>query len=232
MGTPESQPGRLIAVCGIDGSGKTTQTALLADRARAEGYAVQQVSFPRYGQGFFAELIERYLRGEFAARAGDVSPYLAALPYACDRWQAASQLREWLSAGRLVLCNRYVAANLAHQGCKVPAGRERRAFFEWVERLEYGVFGLPRPDLHVLLDMQPAHATALLADRTRSAGPPGKQDIHERDMEYLEATARTYRELACQAPQGWTVIPCAVGGAVLPPERIAEAVWAAVREVL
>jgi len=230
--TPQGQRGRLIAICGIDGSGKTTQTALLAERARAEGFCVEEASFPRYGQGFFAELIERYLRGEFAASASEVNPYLAALPYACDRWEAAPRLREWLAAGRLVLCNRYVPANLAHQGSKMPPGGRRRAFFEWVERLEYGIFALPRPDLHVLLDMDPAHAADLLTRRSRPSGPSREQDIHERDMNHLEATARTYRELARRASQQWAVIPCTEGGSVPPPARIAEAVWAAVSQVL
>ncbi len=232
MRTPERQRGRLIAICGIDGSGKTTQTALLSDRARAEGFSVEQVSFPRYGEGFFAELIERYLRGEFAASAAEVSPYLASLPYACDRWEAAPRLREWLAAGRLVLCNRYVPANLAHQGSKVPPGEQQGAFFEWVERLEYGVFALPRPDLHVLLDMDPVHAAELLTRRSRPSGPSREQDIHERDMGHLKATARTYRELARRAPEQWAVIPCAEGGSVRPPTRIADAVWAAVSQVL
>ena len=37
------------------------------------------ISFPRYGQGLFANLIESYLRGDFAPRAADVDPRLAAL---------------------------------------------------------------------------------------------------------------------------------------------------------
>ncbi len=224
--------GKLVAICGIDGAGKATQTALLAQRAQAEGFAVQQVSFPRYGEGFFADLVERYLRGEFAARAAEVSPYLAALPYACDRWEAGPRLREWLAKGCLVLCNRYVPANLAHQGCKISSQAERRVFFQWVDRLEYEVFNLPRPSLHVLLDIEPAHAAELLRRRDRAEGRARTQDIHEKDMSHLEATAETYRQLASDSSAPWAVIPCVQADALLPPEDIAERVWAAVRGIV
>ena len=131
------------------------------------------------GTELFADLVERYLRGEFAKRASDVSPYLAALPYALDRWQAAPQLREWLAQGRLVLCNRYVPANMAHQGSKLEDEAERRGFFDWVDELEYGVLGLPHPDLHLLFEMPPAVAAQLAGERP--AGPTGAEDIHEGD---------------------------------------------------
>jgi len=230
--TEPDRKGRLVAVCGIDGSGKTTQTRLLADRAESEGLSVRTVSFPRYGEGFFAELIERYLRGEFAARAGEVSPYLAALPYACDRWEVASKLREWLSQGLLVVCNRYVPANMAHQGAKLAAAAEREAFYEWVRRLEYGLLGLPEPDLHVLLDVPVRTAAGLLGSREADARVPASHDIHERDLAYLEATSRAYHEVAARRAPSWAVVRCAPDGAMLPPEKIAEDVWAAVRKIL
>lgn len=233
MAPTQTHRGRLVAICGIDGSGKATQTELLARRAEAEGFRVQEVSFPRYGQGFFADLIERYLRGEFAERAADVSPYLATLPYALDRWQAAPQLRDWLAAGRLVLCNRYVPANLAHQGSKLPSEAERRAFFEWVARLEYGILELPRPDLHILLEMPPEAAMRLVRERgSRTAGPPQGRDIHEADPGHLQATAAAYRQVAGETSGPWAVIACWHGGAVLPRDEIAGKVWAEVRKML
>jgi len=220
-----TRKGRLIAICGIDGSGKATQTALLARRAEAAGHAVRQISFPRYGEGFFAELIERYLRGEFAARATEVSPYLAALPYALDRWQAAPRLRAWLAEGCVVICNRYVPANMAHQGSKLPSETERRAFFQWVSELEYGVLELPRPDLQILLDVPPAQAAELVSGRRAAAGLAEAKDIHERDMGHLEATAGAYHEIARAGLGKWAVVGCVRRGVLLSPEEIAETVW-------
>ncbi len=224
--------GRLIALCGIDASGKTTQTDLLRERLTAEGFSVEQVSFPRYGQSFFADLIERYLRGEFAAEAGKVSPYLAALPYACDRWQAAPQLRAWLQAGRVVLCNRYVAANLAHQGSKLTRPDERRQFYRWNLELEHEVFGLPSADLNVLLDMPSELALELVRRRNAETGAAENHDIHEADAQYLSATGQAYREIARETPERWATVSCTEQNQLLPPRRIAARVWEAARRVL
>ena len=227
-----SRQGRLIAVCGIDGSGKNTQTERLAQRTEQAGRTVHIVSFPRYGTSFFGELIERYLRGEFAGRASDVDPYMAALPYACDRWEASAQLRTWLEDGCLVLCNRYVPANQAHQGCKLPAGEDRTRFLNWINELEYRVFALPRPDMHVLLDVPPAVAVRLLKARDAERGLPEGHDIHESDAQYLEATAGVYRQLAAADPSGWRVVGCTRDGAMLPQETISQLVWDHVQPVL
>jgi len=232
MTADSTRRSRLVAICGIDGSGKATQTDLLARRAEADGLAVESLSFPRYGDGFFGELIERYLRGEFAPRAGDVSPYLASLPYACDRWEAAPRIRAWLDEGRLVLCNRYVPANVAHQGAKMTSEQDWRAFADWVDRLEYGVFGLPRPDLHLLLDVPAAIAARLCRHRRRADTGADQRDIHEDDMAHLEATAAIYRRLAQEGAGRWLTVQCLEGDRLLPPDRIADRAWAEAQAIL
>ncbi len=246
----EPTTGRLVALCGIDGSGKATQTELLAERLEQEGHPVARIAFPRYGEGFFADLIESYLRGELEQDPRELSPYLAALPYACDRWQAVGKLNEWLAEGRVVVCDRYVAANLAYQGARLPDPRERERFLRWDEQLEYGVFGLPRPDLQLLLDVTPSVAARHLDDRragklaaygareaTRARGQQvlprfEGYDIHEADTAYLQRTAETYRELVARDPAGWAVVRCVEQERMLTRERIAQAVWAAVAGVL
>ncbi len=223
--------GRLIAMCGIDGSGKTVQTEALASRARRDGWTVHCQEFPRYSDGFFGDLIARYLRGEFSADAAAVSPYLAALPFACDRWEAAPQLRARLAEGTMVVCNRYVPANLAHQGGKIQDPAERAQFIQWAERLEYDVFKLPRPHLHVWLDMPPEVAVALLAGKGEREYLRRQQDIHESDMSHLRATWQVYRELA-QGGGDWLSVACSAEGRPLPPEQIAEEVWRGVSAVV
>jgi len=222
--------GHLIALCGIDGSGKTVQCELLGRHAREAGLRVETVSFPRYGEGFFGELVARYLRGEFAQDPAVVNPYLAALPFACDRWEAAPKIRAWLAEGALVLCNRYVAANLAHQGSKIAAPQARREFLDWLEKLEYGVFQLPRPDLQILLDVPPQIAVELVSRKAQRPYLQQAKDIHENSLVHLRATSELYRHLACGA--GWVTIECALSGRLRAPESIAQEVWTAVSRLI
>jgi dTMP kinase len=214
----------LVAVCGIDGSGKTVQVEKLCARAEKEGLTARSMEFPRYGEGFFAELVERYLRGDFGRNPSDVSPYLAALPYAGDRWEAAETLRGWLREGGLVVCNRYVPANIAHQGAKLDGEAELEDYCRWVRRLEYDVYGIPRPDLHLWLDMPPAAAGGLARGRSDEERPAGGEDIHEGDVAYLRQTRNVYRWLA-ERNDDWGRIECARDGEADSVSLISERIW-------
>jgi dTMP kinase len=131
----------------------------------------------------------------------------------------------------LVICNRYVAANLAHQGAKLPSPVKRREFARWVEQLEYDVFKLPRPDLHVWLDMPVAIACELLGRKGARGYLQRQPDIHESNRAHLEATRETYAELARRSPD-WLGVECAPRGQLLAPEEIAEKVWEGVSRLL
>lgn len=111
--------GKLVALEGIDGSGKRTQLELLARALDVRGYRTLQVSFPRY-ESFFGKLVARFLNGEFGS-VDQVDPHLSALLYAGDRLEAKPELESALAAGKIVLADRYIASNLAHQSERVPA---------------------------------------------------------------------------------------------------------------
>lgn len=226
-----SQPGRLVVICGIDGSGKTVQADALARRVRGAGREVRAVEFPRYREGFFGRVIARYLRGECATDAAQVDPYLAALPFACDRWECAERLRGWLADGVVVICNRYVPSNLAHQGGKIASKREREGFYDWVLRLEYEVFGVPRPDLHIWLDMPPGIAVRLIGSEQNRRYVSSERDIHEKSVRHLKATRAAYRELA-EGGDDWRTIVCAEGGSPRPVGAITDEAWDALRDLL
>jgi len=226
--------GRLVVICGIDGSGKTVQTQALAERARSEGLRVQTLEFPRYREyreGFFGEVIARYLRGDFGQDPSEINPYLAAIPFACDRWQAAPRIRQHLRDGALVVCNRYVSANLAHQGGKIASAAAREEFFDWLLELEHDVFAIPRPHMQIWLDMPPRVAVRLIARKGHRAYLSGQQDIHEGSLMHLEATRQAYSQLAAR-DETWRTIECASGGQPLPVQAIADRVWAAVSELV
>jgi dTMP kinase len=216
----------LLAFEGIDGSGKGTQAALLADRARAAGRSVMTLSFPTYDGNPFAEAIADYLNGEFGA-ADEVHPELAALLYAADRYHARPRLLDAIATNDLVVCDRYVASNAAHQGAKLE-GAERRRLLDWLDAVEYGEFGLPRPDLVVLLDTPVALARTLVARKGERGYTTLEADIHEADTAHTTATREVYLELA--ARDNWRVVMTATDdGSLRDVEEIADEIWESVQ---
>ena len=209
---------------GGDGSGKATQTRKLFDRLKVESdRLVHKISFPDY-QAASSALIKMYLRGEFGARPSDVDAYAASTFYAVDRYSSfRTDWKRYYDAGDIIIADRYVTSNMAHQSIKLDDPTERRQFLAWLDDFEYDKLKLPRPDLVMFLDMPPSIAERLIDERH-------KLDIHETDREYLRRCHRAYEELSAQ--YHWTVIDCALDDAPRGVEEIAEEIFAAVREVL
>ncbi len=219
--------GILIILEAGDASGKETQTRLLYERLLTEGRDVTRVSFPDYGSDSSA-LVRMYLRGDFGAQAADVDAYAASAFFAVDRY--ASFHTKWGEAykrGGVVLSDRYVTSNLAHQAVKLADEKARQEYFAWLDDFEYVRLGLPRPDLVVFLDMPPEASDRLLAARAKETGAP---DIHEKDRTYLHRVHAAYAEAAERF--GWARVSCGQGTAPRAPEDIAADVYQAVLPVL
>jgi len=211
---------------GIDGSGKGTQAALLAERARDAGLSVETISFPTYDGNPFADAIAGYLNGEFGT-ADEVHPELAALLYAADRFHARPRLLDAVATHDLVICDRYVASNAAHQGAKLK-GEERQRLLDWLEDVEYGEFGLPRPDVVVLLDTPVPLARTLVARKGERGYTTLEADIHEADTAHTTATREVYLELA--ARDNWRVVTTAdENGELRDVDEIANEIWESAR---
>jgi dTMP kinase len=217
--------GKLIALEGIDGSGKRTQLDLLARELDARGLATYRISFPRY-ESFCGELVGRYLNGDFGPLDA-IDPHLSALLYAGDRLEAKPEIDAALSSGKLVLADRYIGSNLAHQSARVPPER-REEFFVWLKRLEYGLYGLPVEDLVVYLRVPVAEAHRLVGLKTARAYTNLKRDIQEADIKHLEQTAIIYDRLATES--NWVRIDCinTASGVLYSPEEIHRGVLQAV----
>ena len=213
--------GKLIALEGIDGSGKRTQLDLLARALGAQGRATMQISFPRY-ESSFGKLVARYLNGEFGSLAA-VDPHLSALLYAGDRLEAKPELESALASGKIVLADRYIGSNLAHQTERVPVA-QREEFLAWLKHVEYGLYGLPVEDLVVYLRVPTAEAHRLVAMKAPREYTSLQRDIQEASASHLEQTALLYDRLA--AEPNWTRIDCSnpVSGALNSPEEIHRAV--------
>lgn len=221
--------GLLLVIEGIDGSGKGTQAARLVQTARDRGYSVASFSFPLYDENPFSRAVGRYLNGDLGS-LNEVHPVLSSLLYACDRFHARPELVEALEACDLVVCDRYVASNIAHQGSQLE-GEERAQFVEWLLEVEYGEFGLPRPGLVVLLDAPQALARALVAKKGARSYTSLEADILESDAAHGDASRDIYLELARR--EGWRVVPAAgEDGGVRSVDEIADQIWAAVEPLL
>ena len=219
--------GILIILEAGDASGKETQTRLLYERLLTEGHDVTRVSFPDYGSDSSA-LVRMYLRGDFGAQAADVDAYAASAFFAVDRY--ASFHTKWGEAykrGGVILSDRYVTSNLAHQAVKLADEKARQEYFAWLDDFEYVRLGLPRPDLVVFLDMPPEASDRLLAARAKETGAP---DIHEKDRTYLHRVHAAYAEAAERF--GWARVSCGQGATPRAPEDIAADVYQAVLPVL
>ena len=221
--------GLLLAIEGIDGTGKGTQAARLAETAAERGRRVASFSFPLYGDNPFSRAVADYLNGEFGA-ADEVHPELAALLYAGDRFHARPRIVSALAENDLVVCDRYVASNQAHQGGKLT-GEARRRLLDWLEEVEYGEFALPRPQLVILLDAPVALARSLVGQKPARGYTMLEADIHEADAVHSGATREVYLELAER--DGWRVVSTAGDdGAARDVEDIAAEIWAAVEPLL
>ncbi len=207
--------GKLIVFEGTDGSGKATQTRLLAEHLRRSGHELRQLTFPRYDNDSSA-LIRMYLGGGFGSEPGDVNAYAASTFYAVDRY--ASYKQDWGSFyenGGLVVADRYTTSNAVHQASKLPQA-ERKPFLDWLFHFEYEQLGLPRPDVVFYLDI-PTEITGQMM-RRREAATHTAADIHEKDEKYL----RECRENAAQVAQlcGWERVDCVRDGCLLSVEEI------------
>lgn len=214
--------GFLVDFEGIDGSGKGTQAARLHDAARAAGVRSELISFPRYAQTRFGRRIGDFLNGRFGA-LGEVSPYLVALLYAGDRFESREMLRAAKDANDIVVLDRYVPSNLAHQVSKA-APAEQPELRRWIEEVEYEVYGLPRPDLVVYLDVPPERAQQLIAQKSARSYTEKKADIQEADAAYLGRTRDVYHQLATNDPT-WRLIQCCHQDDLRSIDEIAAEIW-------
>ena len=213
--------GKLIAIEGTDGSGKATQVGALVERIKTEGMGVVSFSFPRYNTTT-GRAIRAYLDGEFGEPTA-LPPKLCSQLYAADRFAAKSRVAYYLNYREIVLCDRYVASNMAHQGAKLPE-EEREKFFRWVEDYEFGELKIPKPDLTICLHI-PIEVTQ------KALAREGKeQDGHEKNRDYQKKVYETYMQLSKRAD--WRVIECMERGRRKTIEEVTGEIWEIVYPLL
>ena len=198
-----------IVLEGLDGAGKSTQIRLLRRLLAERGVESEYVHFPRFDAPVYGELIARFLRGEFGG-VGQVDPYLVALLFAGDRAGFAPQIRQWLAGGRAVVLDRYVYSNVGYQCAKLPAGEQRDRLMRWILDLEFGYYGIPRPDVSLFLDVPFAFTEKKLSEVREGDDRDylkGERDIHEASLDLQRRVREVYRAAAA-ADDRLRIIDC------------------------
>ncbi len=193
---------KLIVIEGLDGSGKATQSQLLAADLDKQGVKVREVSFPDY-QSPSSSLVKMYLGGEFGSHPDDVNAYAASSFYAVDRY--ASFKKDWCEDWKqgIVIADRYTTSNAIHQCSKLPKD-QWDSYLDWLFHYEYELLGIPEPELVIYLRVDPNVSQKLMTGRYE--GQEEKKDIHEEDLAYLRncQIAADY----CSNRLEWKVVEC------------------------
>lgn len=206
----------LISIDGLDGSGKGTQSDLLAARLTAAGKRVKVVSFPMYGSpSCFA--VEQYLGGALGGSPSDTNAYAASTFFAVDRYISYRTVwgKDVLECDYIIF-NRYVSANAVHQLSKLPK-EEWEDFLAWLWDYEFEKLGLPKPSMTLYLLLPPEVSMRLVDKRGE------KKDIHELDGAYMH---RCYEAGKFAAERlGFTVVDCCENGTIRTRESIADEIY-------
>ena len=218
---------KIIVIEGLDGSGKATQTKILAEMLADKGYKVRKLEFPDYANPS-SSLVKMYLGGDFGSNPNDVNAYAASSFYAVDR--VASFLQFWKTdyeEGTVILSDRYATSNIIYQMSKVDDS-QRDEFIEWQNDFEYNKLGIPKPDAVVYLDVEPEVSQKLM--EKRYGGDMSKMDLHERNVKFLLDCRKSalYAAEKCN----WKVINCCENGEIKSIENIAEEIKEAIFDIL
>jgi dTMP kinase len=171
--------GRIIALEGIDQSGKRTQTRLLANELKKRGSKVGTISFPIY-KSPSGRQIQRFLEEKQKYPATALH-----MLYSLNRWENQEQTIKLTQNSDFVIADRYYPSNLAY-------GVSRGLSLDWLQGLDRG---LPTASLVIVLDV-PVPASFARKSRGR--------DVHEKNRQLLVKVRRTYRTLAKKL--GWKIV--------------------------
>ena len=219
--------GKLIVLDGLDGCGKSTQFERIKNYLNETNQKYKAISFPEYDKPSSA-LIKMYLGGEISANANDINAYAASSFYAVDRYVSYKKYwEENYKNGELILASRYITSNAIHQMAKMDKSLWDD-FIKWLFDYECNKLGMPYPDTVIFLDMPTSVSQKLLLKRYD--GDENKKDIHESNIDYLNAC----RESALYAASklGWKVVKCSQDNEPLPIEVIAKNIQNIIKESL
>lgn len=210
--------GKFIAIDGLDGSGKGTQSEKLVEYLKSTGRKVRVLSFPMY-ENESSTFVKMYLDGKLGDKPSDTNAYTASMFFACDRYISCKTdwIKDVSDPDTIVVANRYTTANAVHQLSKLPED-EWDSFLSWLWDFEVNKLGLPAPDKVIYLELPPRLSLSLVKSRSDATGQ--KMDIHEKDTEYM---AKCYDAALYSCKKlGWEQIKCYEGDTIRTREDIFE----------
>ncbi|MBO7148418.1 MAG: deoxynucleoside kinase [Clostridia bacterium] len=217
-----------IAIDGLDGSGKATQSALLADALENAGMRVRRLTFPVY-DSVSSTFVKMYLSGELGKSADDTNAFAASSFFSMDRYVSfkTDWIRDYERDDTVIIADRYTSANAVHQLSKIDRDNWDK-YLSWLIDYEYTKLALPSPDLVLYLEVKPEISLALIESRSNETGR--KKDIHELDPDFLH---RSY-EAALYASDklNWSRVRCYDGSSMRKIDDIASEIRAIVNEKL
>ena len=188
--------GKLIVIEGTDCSGKGTQSDKILERLNRNGIKCVKFSFPNYNSPTGKIVGGPYLGkkyicdGWFSEGATNVDPKVSCLYFAADRLYNIKNINDELEKGNNVILDRYVYSNMAHQGGKISETDKRFEMYNWLEKLEFELLGLPHADIKIFLHMPYAYAKVLGDNRKE------EKDQNESSEEHLINAEKAYIEIA------------------------------------
>lgn len=215
--------GYIIVIEGTDGSGKQTQSEMLAKRLKERGVNVRRQSFPNYDSPSSAP-VKMYLGGEFGDSDQSLDAYQASTLFSVDRLCTYNKdLKDFYEHDGVIIFDRYVESNMLHQAGKLRDKAEVDKFCEWLDQLEFGALRLPRPNKVVFLDV-PVEVSTRLAHARAGLKANTTKDIHEQNPEHL-VHAYNAGMYMCDK-YGWDKINCTVDGNMRTIEDISNEIFA------
>lgn len=229
----KNKRGKFIVIDGTDGSGKATQTKILVKKLKKERFKTRTVDFPRYYNNFFGKFIGECLAGKHGNFL-EISPYIASILYAADRWESREKIESWLNKGYIVIADRYVSSNQIHQGGKIKNDKKRKEFLGWLEKLEYKIFKIPKPEAIIYLDI-PLNITQKLlkvkGGNRKKKYLQGGKDLHENNAEHLQNAKNSAMKII-KNNNNWIYVNCIESGRLMSVGHIHNIIWEKIKKII